>query len=211
MDEKPSKNQRSARRLPQQARAQHKVGLILEATQRLLEQRDIAALTTNAIAETAGISIGTLYQYFGDKEAILQALIERELGGLSARVVKGLQDPPPQVSGARVAQLVRAVLDTYGGRRRVHRMLMEHALSVGRAGRLNPLYAQLVEIFAAQGVVGAGHKAARLSPTDAFVLTHAVAGVLRACVATDRPPPREPLEEALTRLVLRFVASGAAP
>lgn len=209
MDEKPQKNQGSARRLPQQARAQHKVGLILEATQRLLEQRDIGSLTTNAIAETAGISIGTLYQYFDGKEAILQALIERELGGLSARVMKGLQEPP-QVPGARVAQLMRAVLDAYGGRRRVHRMLMEHALSVGRAGRLNPLYTQLVEIFASQGIVGAGHKAARLSTADAFVLTHAVAGVLRAFVAADKPPAREPLEEALTRLVLRFVATGAA-
>lgn len=205
MTEKTPKNQALARRAPRQARALHKVGLILEATQRLLEEGDIAALTTNAIASTAGVSIGTLYQYFDDKDAILEALTERELGGLAERVAQVLQGPPPDAPGGRVPLLVHAVLDAYGGRRRVHRLLMDHALGRGAGGRLNPLYEMLRGLVAGQGIAAPGRAVVKLAPADAFVLTHAVAGVLRGAVAMASPPPRAALEAALTRLILGFV------
>jgi DNA-binding transcriptional regulator YbjK len=67
---KDEKIQRLAPRQPRQERARHKVALILEAAMRLLGKGGAAALTTNAVAETAGVSIGTLYQYFANKEAI---------------------------------------------------------------------------------------------------------------------------------------------
>ncbi|WP_296580685.1 TetR/AcrR family transcriptional regulator [Xanthobacter sp.] len=51
---------------------------ILEAAARILETEGIAALNTNAVAERAGASIGSLYQYFPGKEALLAALIRRE-------------------------------------------------------------------------------------------------------------------------------------
>ena len=63
-----------ARRTPKQDRSRHKIGLIFEATMQLLDDVEIPELTTNAIAAKAGISIGTLYQYFDDKGAILDAL-----------------------------------------------------------------------------------------------------------------------------------------
>lgn len=69
------------RRAPCQARALHKVELILEAATRLLDAGDLSILATNAVAERAGVSIGTLYPYFKDKQAILDALALRELDG----------------------------------------------------------------------------------------------------------------------------------
>jgi len=74
------------RRVPQQDRARQKIALILEAATRLIEHGDIVSLTTNAIAAKAGISIGTLYQYFADKDAILRALVDHEMAGIAARV-----------------------------------------------------------------------------------------------------------------------------
>jgi len=61
------------RRNPKQARAQATVGAVLEAAFQILEEDGEARLTTNLIAERAGVSIGTLYQYFEDREAILAA------------------------------------------------------------------------------------------------------------------------------------------
>ena len=66
------------RKQPRQARAQHTVDAIIEAAARILEEQGHGGFTTNAVAELAGVSIGTLYQYFPDKDALLGALIARE-------------------------------------------------------------------------------------------------------------------------------------
>lgn len=66
------------RKQPRQARASATQALIVEAAARILEDPTAPSFTTNAIAEKAGISIGSLYQYFPDKEAILASLLRRE-------------------------------------------------------------------------------------------------------------------------------------
>jgi AcrR family transcriptional regulator len=66
------------RKQPRQARARHTVEAIIEASARILEEQGHGGFTTNAAAELAGVSIGTLYQYFPDKNALLGALITRE-------------------------------------------------------------------------------------------------------------------------------------
>lgn len=67
-----------ARKTPRQGRSAATVDIILEAVARILETGGLGALTTNAVAATAGISIGSLYQYFPGKEALLAALIRRK-------------------------------------------------------------------------------------------------------------------------------------
>lgn len=52
---------------------------ILEAAAQVLEASGLAGFTTSAVAERAGVSIGTLYQYFADKGSLLRALAEREM------------------------------------------------------------------------------------------------------------------------------------
>ncbi|MGC4075415.1 MAG: TetR/AcrR family transcriptional regulator [Nibricoccus sp.] len=207
---KPPKDQRVQRRAPRQARAREKVELILEAATQLLESGDIRSLNTNALAE-AGVSIGTLYQYFKNKEAVLEALTEREMAGLSKRVLASFQGPAPATPGERIGAIIRAVLSTYGGRRRAHRMLMAHAMSSGGAGRLAPLYRKSIELFRAQGPAGPGQPNATLTSAEAFVLTHAVAGVVRTlATGADDLPPRDEIEKALTRLVLGFFKAHTA-
>ncbi|OAN59882.1 TetR/AcrR family transcriptional regulator [Sphingomonas sp. TDK1] len=66
------------RKRPRQQRAQAMVEAIVEAAARIFESEGPSGYTTNAIAERAGASIGSLYQYFPDKDAITAALIRRE-------------------------------------------------------------------------------------------------------------------------------------
>src|SRR6201986_5445212 len=87
-----------SRRVPSQERATEKVELIFEAALQLIEERGLEALTTNAIAAKAGVSIGTLYQYFRDKDAILDALSGRELKGLGSKVMESMDPAVPGTS-----------------------------------------------------------------------------------------------------------------
>ena len=66
------------RKHPRQARSAATVEAILDASAHILERGGLEALNTNAIAERAGVSIGSLYQYFPGKDAILAALIRRK-------------------------------------------------------------------------------------------------------------------------------------
>ncbi len=192
-----------ARRAPRQARSLQKVELVFEATVRLLERGGIEAVTTEAIATTAGISVGTLYQYFADKDAVLAALVEREMAGFTERLTRSL-DGPPGAPGDRVRAAIRAAIDLYGSRRRAHRALLLHALNRGSASRLAPGLAQLIERLSSTGVATQTQLRSRLSPADAFVLVHAMSGVLRAMTAVDKPPSRDSVEDALVRLVFGF-------
>ncbi len=65
------------RTAPRQNRGQERVNLILDVSEKLLLSKGYEALTTNAVAAEAGISIGSLYHFFEDKVAILEALIAR--------------------------------------------------------------------------------------------------------------------------------------
>lgn len=72
------------RHRPQQARSQERVDLILDTAAEFIAEEGYETLTTNAIAELAGISIGSLYRYFPDKDAILRGLTVRHLEQLRA-------------------------------------------------------------------------------------------------------------------------------
>ena len=74
------------RKTPTQRRAVETCAAIVEATARILEDKGQDALNTNRIAERAGVSVGTLYQYFPDKHAILVTLIRRERAALMAEL-----------------------------------------------------------------------------------------------------------------------------
>jgi AcrR family transcriptional regulator/AraC-like DNA-binding protein len=69
----------STRREPKQQRSRQTVEAVLEAVQRVLRRHGAEAITTNRVAEVAGISIGSLYQYFPEKQAIFMALHDRHV------------------------------------------------------------------------------------------------------------------------------------
>ncbi len=76
------------RRKAKQERARQTVDTLLEAAAQVLLDRGYAAATTNRIATRAGVSVGTLYEYFANKEELFQALIQRELDA----IVRAVQD-----------------------------------------------------------------------------------------------------------------------
>ena len=72
----PDPDERRRRRVPRQARSQVLVDAILEATRLILDRDGFSALTTSRIAEVAGVSVGSLYRYFPNKQAVVTAVLE---------------------------------------------------------------------------------------------------------------------------------------
>lgn len=94
------------RKKPRQARARATCDAILEAAARILQRNGIAAVTTNAVAELAGVSIGSLYQYFPGKEAILAELVR----DLRARMLSDLTDAVALCEGRPLREAVHLLL-----------------------------------------------------------------------------------------------------
>jgi AcrR family transcriptional regulator len=70
-------NPQPPRKQPQQGRSRELVTAIVEAAARVFDERGYDATTTNHVAEVAGVSVGSVYQYFADKASLLTALHER--------------------------------------------------------------------------------------------------------------------------------------
>jgi AcrR family transcriptional regulator len=82
----------STRREPKQQRARQTVDAVLEGVQRVLRRQGAEAITTNRVAEAAGVSIGSLYQYFPDKQAIFTALHDRHVDGVRQVIERTMID-----------------------------------------------------------------------------------------------------------------------
>jgi AcrR family transcriptional regulator len=94
----------SPRRRPVQRRSRARVQRILDAAEGLVVTAGVEALTTRAVARRAGIPVGTLYQYFADRDAIIAALIEGHIESMDSRLSAALE--------ALDIYTVRAVVET---------------------------------------------------------------------------------------------------
>ena len=117
------------RKRPVQQRSQRTVDAILQAAAQVFTRRGYAGATTNHIAERAGVSIGSLYEYFPSKDALLVALMEAHLhegeevlARAAAEIVGGSKDLT-----VTVRHLVRAMVELHARDRDLHRILFEEA------------------------------------------------------------------------------------
>jgi AcrR family transcriptional regulator len=80
------------RRIPKQARARERVGRILDAARRELEAQPVAEITIEGIAERAGVPVGSVYQYFSSKTALLVAVAETVMDEADSETARQLVD-----------------------------------------------------------------------------------------------------------------------
>jgi AcrR family transcriptional regulator len=128
------------RKEPRQDRARATVDAILAATARVLVTEGYERASTNRIAEAAGVSVGSLYQYFPSKEALVSALIERH----SSEMVRYLEDraghhPPGAPLRTIVREVVHAMVEAHRVDPKLHRVVMEQVPRVGALKRLSEL------------------------------------------------------------------------
>jgi AcrR family transcriptional regulator len=121
----PNKPATNPRKLPKQDRSKVTVEAILEATTHILVEEGYDKANTNRIAERAGISIGSLYQYFPNKESLMTALMEQhaqEMAELVGTKLDRLFDSPLEIA---IPEIITAVVAAHAINPRLHQVLSE--------------------------------------------------------------------------------------
>jgi AcrR family transcriptional regulator len=195
------------RKQASQERSRATVDALIEATARILVREGFDKASTNRIAEAAGVSIGSLYQYYPSKEALVAAVIERHNRDLMQIVRAALAEVASLPLDQAVRRIVAAAVDAHRLDPRLHRVLAEQ---IPRTGRLATVDGFNREYFTLFKDYLDRHKA-RLRAVDlemaAFVcvtsieaLTHTA--VLHHMLSDDRVAI---LVDEATRLVMRYL------
>lgn len=126
-----------ARKKPRQARSATTVEAIFEATIQVLLREGIHRLTTTRVAERAGVSVGTMYQYFPHKQALLYALNENYLDLVAERVEAACRVQHGATTEAMVEALVTAYWQAKTERSDVTRALYSSAVELDNAALID--------------------------------------------------------------------------
>ena len=119
------KSHTNPRKLPQQDRSKFTVNAILTATAHILTEEGYDKASTNRIAERAGISIGSLYQYFPNKASLIAALRDRHVSSMMAIIeskLRNLFDAPIEVV---LPKIVKASIAAHAINPMLHKVLHE--------------------------------------------------------------------------------------
>ena len=212
----PRKTPATARRQPTQARAQQTLMLLFRAAAQILDQHGEAGLSTNKVAAAAGFSIGTLYQYFPSKEALVQAMAQHGrslvLAELERRLAEVEQDPLAQRSDPRVFtdQLLAVLVQGFAGGRGWTRSLVRLAWSLEEPQETASAVRGVAERLALFFERIEHPQLQRPSAAQMFVLTRSVIGTLRSASLENSPLLQSPaLQQALLDLVLALLLRPA--
>ncbi|MDI6520340.1 TetR/AcrR family transcriptional regulator [Streptomyces coelicoflavus] len=200
----PSERRLTPRRKPRQVRAELTRERILTAAAHVFAEHGYAAGTTNRIAEHARMSIGSLYQYFPNKDAILAELLVRHIDRGAWTGAEELDLTPGSLKET-VRALVRDAIDHHRDDPQLLRIMIEEA----------PASSELIEAIERHGKervsqvrdLLARHPDVRLEDVD--VAAELVVGTVEMnthkLMATPHPVPVERLERELVAMITRYL------
>jgi AcrR family transcriptional regulator len=194
------------RKKPQQDRSRITVEAILEATARILTEKGYSKTNTNQIAELAGVSIGSLYQYFPNKESLMAALIQQhcdEMVELVEFKLNHLFDTPLEEA---IPQLVKAVIAAHAINPRLHQVLNEEIPRSGRLEQTQTMDERITNML----LKYLERWSDRLKPQNlemtVFIFSHIVESLCHAAVIEDqRYMNNEEFEQEVFRMLLAYL------
>ncbi len=182
------------RRKPKQSRALTTCSAIFEATAQILEKDGERRLTTNRIAERAGVSIGTLYQYFESKEAILIEMTRAEMEAHQSATIEASKSSSQDEA---IRGYVRAMIKGFEGRPATRKAAIKAWMSVETAQSLKR------EIHGVQKRLPALPK---MTKTDAFIISRSLQWVVRSAVLEEFEELYSPeFEDGLVALLTGYI------
>ena len=193
------------RREPKQRRSRQTVEAVLDAVVKVMKRHGIAGVTTNRIAEVAGVSIGSVYQYFPDKRAIFTALHARHVDEISRVIESRLVEHAASSLEDFVRALVEGLVEAHSTDPELHELMTTQVPHGGDGTRA--LEVRLRGVFRL-AISSRAHEGRTPRDLDRalFVLPHMVEALAHG--AAYRRPPRLSLaaaKEEAVRAVLAYL------
>jgi AcrR family transcriptional regulator len=198
------------RKRPRQDRSKATVDSILEATARVLVKRGFDGLSTNAVAAAAGVSIGSLYQYYPNKEALVSALIERHMEEMNASVLAELTRVAKLPIAEAARQVIELTIRAHAIDPDLHRVLTEQVPRIGKLAKLRDLDEICHRMVA--GLLAARRDEVAIRDPDlaAFILVSTIESVVHRAALLYPHRLRDPrLVDETTLLVTRYLGIAA--
>lgn len=167
------------RKRARQDRSRATVEALIEGTARVLIQDGFERASTNKIAKEAGVSIGSLYQYFPNKESLVAALIEEETQKDLKAILQRLEEVEGHDPADALREVVLVVTGCYGRNKPLRKVIVDQVPKIGKLKKIQELENEVGGIIYDRLVRPAG-----LSDDDAaldkFILIKSITGILRS-------------------------------
>lgn len=200
------------RKLPEQDRSRATVEAIVDAAARVLVKHGYDAFTTNRVAEKAGVSVGSLYQYFPNKDALLSELMRRHV----EEIERGVEGMAELARTAPLAEVIRVGIEQNAQAHFIdpalHRVLSEQVPRLGQldwmtgfTARMDARVREMLEARRAEIVV-------QDIDLAVYIITRTVEAVVHNAVC-ERPKDLASgaLAEEVTRMLVGFLTGKAVP
>jgi AcrR family transcriptional regulator len=202
-----SKQQISPRKNGIQDRAKDTVNFIIEATTQLLEEKGIKGLSTNKIVERAGISIGTLYQYFPNKESIIHHLIENLFNKMADDMVKTIEEL--DLKEKELKEAIDLLVEKFFARHENKKTLLsEFLLSVVSVEHLKFMIQNDQKISAALKTKFSPYtEELKITDWDAtiFMVIYAIKGIHFGLLFSPFKVPQEQIRKEVSRMIFGYL------
>ena len=198
------------RKSPQQERSAALMDALVEATARVLAADGYRGATTKRIAAVAGVSVGSLYQYFPGKEALVFAVAQRHFDAVMQALAR-VSLAPDQPLGHAVRAFVAGMIEGHQLDADLHRALTEQMLRLGPAP-FQETQARAVGMV--RGLLALRADEVRVGEPDmaAWLLVTTVEGAVHAALMGGDGRLADPrFEVELTALVCRYLGVAAPP
>lgn len=144
---KKRKKRLNPRKTPTQKRSMETVSCILKATTRLLEKDGLLALSTNRVAHEAGVSIGSLYQYFPSKEALLSALVREKLTQDRSYFEQALRGFESWSIEEQISRLINSGIELHRRDQKILKVMFEQLGASGQLDQIRELHLELFKML----------------------------------------------------------------
>jgi AcrR family transcriptional regulator len=191
---------------PRQARSRATFDAILEACARLLAEQPLASITTNHIAARAGVSVGSLYEFFPNRESILAVLAQQRLERLREDVAHDLDEAAELGDWEGVRLLVGRIVERVTADRRLFRVLLRDAPFLRERPETQRAIGELFGLSRLAGRRARGRTALRDPAADSWLIGRMLASaVLDIAFHEGRAADRRARADELARLAYRMV------
>jgi AcrR family transcriptional regulator len=202
----PRRIRTSPRKSPRQERSKVTVDTIILAMTRVLIKDGWDAASTNRVAKEAGVSVGSLYQYFPSKEALVLAVMERHALSMTEKLQTRMMQLASAPLQEATAELVHLFIESHQTNPKLHRVLLEQVPKVGALQKLEELNRLYERLLIAYMEIHREDLEVKDLSVAAYVIVQAVEALCHHAVLERQDLlDNGKLEEQIVRLVLGYV------